>query len=679
MSTFLATVGFAGASAAFAVMALLLLVSWRGRVEGALLIVACALTAGWALVAALQPRLSELGVVAAATAELLRDGAWLLFLSALLWNARLPRLLQTGAWSIWFLSVALVAAVLVSEQIAALLGIGEVLIMTGLLLSVLVLVFLEQLYRNTETEAERSKIRYLVVGLALVFAYDLYVYSQGLLLNGVDQLTWTGRGYVGLLACPLIAVSARRHAAWSVQLYVSRNATFYGAAITAIGVYLVSMSATGYAIRLYGGEWGPLAQLVFLAGTGVVLVVLMLAPRVRRNLRVFLNKHFYRSRYDYRAEWLRFAETLSAPRDKEGLHGAVIESVARIVDARSGLLWVQSASGEAYETVRPWPETARPILEVASTEPCIAFMHRTKWIIDLYQYRLEPDVYDHVPLPRAWEGSEQLRLVVPLFLRDELLGLVTLSGKGIRAKLNYEEHDLLKTVGSQIATYLKQDEIQRRLSVSQQFEAYHRLAAFMLHDLKNVIAQQTLVLSNAERHRGNPAFIDDAISTISNSIQRMNRMLSLFQSAEARPSRRVLLWEVLEHCMQGCAHGKPEPQLSMADRSVHVRCDPERLAGALEHLIKNAQQATTADGRVSVSALCVDGRASITVEDDGSGMDADFIRNRLFVPFDSTKGSQGMGIGAYQTREYVLAMGGKLRVQSTPGKGTVFHIELPEA
>lgn len=676
----LGSVGFAAACLVFAVLAALLAVSWRGKLEGALLVAAAALTSVWGFVLAVQPAgagPSYVGVVV--IIELLRDGAWLLFVSVLLRGARLPMLLTVSAWSFWAVAFAGAIASAASERVRDLAGTGFVLTTAGLLLSILVLVFLEQLYRSGRTEALQLATRYAVVGLAGMFIYDLYVYAQAVLVHAIIPVTWMGRGWVTACAGPLVALSAKRQRDWSVQLYMSRDATFYGAAVTCIGTYLVLMAATGYAINLYGGDWGPLAQLLFLAGAGALLIVLTLSPRVRRDLVVLLNKHFYRSRYDYRNEWLRFAETLSSPRDKNGLREAGIFAVARIVSSPRGLLWVQDEAGEAYEAVHEWPGgPLSPCKQIGKGESCVAFLNRMKWIIDLDQYREQPAIYDHMTLPRAWrEEGRRLRLIVPLFLRDELHGFIGLDGEGVKDRLNYEDHDVLKTVGTQIATYLRQDEIQRRLAVAQQFEAYQRLGAFMYHDIKNIVAQQSLLVANAARHKSDPAFIDDAIATIGNSVRRMTRMLNQFRAEEVRAPKRVALWDVLEQSVRGCAQGRPRPELCVEDKEIQIRCDPERLATALEHLIKNAQEATCEDGSVRVSAACADGKVTILVEDDGVGMDEEFIRERLFHPFDSTKGSKGMGIGAYQTREFVRGMGGKLYVQSTVGQGTSFRIELP--
>jgi signal transduction histidine kinase len=111
---------------------------------------------------------------------------------------------------------------------------------------------------------------------------------------------------------------------------------------------------------------------------------------------------------------------------------------------------------------------------------------------------------------------------------------------------------------------------------------------------------------------------------------------------------------------------------------LYVRADPEALTSVVGHVIRNAQQACDADGgRVTVSVVGTGDRAGVQIEDNGAGMEEAFVRDRLFRPFDSTKGSQGMGIGAYQVKEFVEQAGGQVQVDSAPGRGTVFRLCFP--
>src|SRR6185369_6437743 len=101
-----------------------------------------------------------------------------------------------------------------------------------------------------------------------------------------------------------------------------------------------------------------------------------------------------------------------------------------------------------------------------------------------------------------------------------------------------------------------------------------------------------------------------------------------------------------------------------------------RLVSALEHAIRNAQDATRDTGTVRLRIESRDRRVALHVCDDGVGMSPEFVRERLFRPFDTTKGAAGMGIGAYQAREYARELGGNVEVQSAPGSGTRFTIIL---
>jgi putative PEP-CTERM system histidine kinase len=246
-------------------------------------------------------------------------------------------------------------------------------------------------------------------------------------------------------------------------------------------------------------------------------------------------------------------------------------------------------------------------------------------------------------------------------------------------QLDYEDIDLLKTVGSQVAAVLRQYQADELLSEGRQFEAYNRLTAFLMHDLKNLIAQQSLVVRNAARYKHNPEFVDDAIETIDNSVQRMERLLEqLRQGRLSATPERVNLARVAADAVSRHSGGRPVPELGNIDDN-YVRADPEALASIVSHVIRNAQQACDPDaGCVTVSVDCNGDRAGIQIEDNGSGMDEAFVRDRLFRPFDTTKGSQGMGIGAYQVREFVEQAGGQVHVESEPGRGTVFRLCFPD-
>jgi len=669
------------AAVGFLILTLLLATSWQGRSQGARLVVACGFTTAWAGVLAHAAWTQSFALPQVLLAEFVRDAAWLVVLSGLSDRASLPPLLSrvanlmaAGAVSIGAV-LAFDGAFGATSDSAAL-----VLIIGGLSIAPLALILLEQLFRNA-TPAGRYALKYFAIAMGAMFVYDLYLYAQALLLKGVEASSWEARGVINALAVPLIAIAARRNPQWSLNVFVSRQVVFYTTTFLAVGTYLIIMALGGYVIRIYGGTWGRTAQLVFFAGAAIVLVSLLASGTLRRRLRVFLSKHFYRNKYDYRLEWLRFIETLSTPEPGVGVRDNCVRAMAQIVASRGGTLFMTQSTGDGLVPVGSWPSGAHArsgAVPLGTDDEFVAFVRRSQWVVDLDEHREMPDVYQNVAIPQVFADHSEWRLAVPLIQQREMLGIVLLERPPDPFELTYEDRDLLKTVGQHVATHLAQHEADRRLAESRQFETYHRLTAFVMHDLKNLAAQLSLLVANAEKHRRNPDFVDDAISTIANSTNRMQRLIEQLQGREIQSiNRHVALADVARQACERTRVRQPTPQTRIDADDLRVEADPERLVIMAEHLIRNAQDACGDDGRVIVSVGGGEDWAELVVEDDGCGMDPEFVRDRLFRPFDTTKGSKGMGIGAYQVREYITGLGGRLDVRSELGSGTRIALRLP--
>jgi putative PEP-CTERM system histidine kinase len=229
------------------------------------------------------------------------------------------------------------------------------------------------------------------------------------------------------------------------------------------------------------------------------------------------------------------------------------------------------------------------------------------------------------------------------------------------------------------ASYLALEDAGRALAEARQFEGFNRLSAFVIHDLKNLIAQLSLVVRNAERHHNNPEFMRDAIKTVDHAVGKMSRLMSQLKNSGSAESERIIdLGELLHEVVEARKVQAPIPTCDMFRKPIRIKANRDRLASSFEHIIQNAQDAAGKNGRVRVRMKMSDtGHATVEIEDNGIGMDEEFIRTRLFKPFETTKGVTGMGIGAYESREYIRSLGGELSVRSEPGKRTLFTFWLP--
>ena len=222
------------------------------------------------------------------------------------------------------------------------------------------------------------------------------------------------------------------------------------------------------------------------------------------------------------------------------------------------------------------------------------------------------------------------------------------------------------------------NESQEKLGTAKQFEAVNKASAFLVHDIKTIIAQLSLLVKNAERHKTNPAFVDDMIRTTSHTVDKMEHLLQQIRNPNhVNSSQQVELGKLLMEIYLSHKKSTPCPSLEALDTEVWIQADKEELRSAIGHIIQNAVEATPKEGEVSIATKHGNEFIYIFIQDTGSGMSEDYIQNYLFKPFVSTKGLTGMGIGVYQSREYLRKIGGMISVTSELGLGTCFTLKLP--
>jgi len=673
---------FAGA-VLFFLLVILLATGCRGKVPGLMLVVAVASTSVWAAVVAYHMIRGAPPYAVLNLFEVMRDLAWIVFLAHILGYTGRDGRIGGRRVGILFVVTGLtvVTTVLLPFTGLSVLGAANRMLLffvSHILLAMIVLVLVEQLFRNTHPE-QRWTIQYLCIGIGGMFAYEFFMYSDALLFERIDTDLWNARGAINGLVVPFIAVSVSRNPQWAVDLFVSRQVVFHSTALFGAGIYLMIMAAAGYYIREFGGTWGTVFQIMFLFGSIVLLVMLMYSDRFRARLRVELSKHFFTNKYDYRYEWLRVTKALSESERSEELYSNVVMTVAVTVESAGGLLWLRDSSGRfscAANANIPWPD----LNDECDGAEIAAFLRKSGWIIDVDEWRQVPDLYHGLVLPEWLLSTPQVWLVVPLFHHDDLLGFAVLVQPAVERRLNWEDMDLLKTVGRQVASYIAVFRLTEELAESRQFEAFNRLSAYVVHDLKNLIAQLSLVSTNAQKHMQNPEFMADAMTTVQYAVAKMNRLMEHLRTKKVPSSaaKSVNLATLLNKAVQALSASRPVPQLHLPDEEVEVLTEHDRLMAVIEHLVQNAQEATPDDGEVAVKLENREGKIRITIRDTGSGMDEDFIRNRLYKPFDTTKGNAGMGIGVYEAREFVNSQGGEISVSSQPGTGTTFVIHLSQ-
>ncbi len=547
---------------------------------------------------------------------------------------------------------------------------------SGILFSILCLLILEQLYRNLPHD---RVVRLICLALALIFLFDAFLYSQNLVVQTLNQTLWQVRASISLVTfiCMSIGVITLQSNEYKrASISFSQPAIFYTTSLTISGFVLLALATGGYYVKFSDASWATVIYAA-LAALGIILIVLTFSSdRLRRKLNVFINKHLFNYKYDYRNEWLKLIRLLSQPTDHNESAERAITAAAELFRCGGGALWQKRGSVYTPTGQLGSFDAKLTVDEPASTQ--FARTLETGWIFapgsaDVEMARNNEILPDWVRrIPDIW-------LVFPLLVEDDMNGFMVLTSQHEGEPPNWEDLDLVKTVGRQIANYIARHEQSELLAQARQFETFNKLSAFVMHDIKNLIAQQSLVVKNAEKHKDNPAFVDDAISTINNSVDRMNNLLRKLRQNEPEETKVLKVKDLLIDAVKRCQKTLPAPTLSHIEDDLHVKADFDSLVMVFTHLIHNAQDATPASGFIDVYVEREDGFVTIHIEDNGEGMTEEFIRHKLFQPFESTKAGKGMGVGVYQAREYIENLGGEISVVSSLGQGTTFTLKIPTA
>ncbi len=681
----LALLGFAAAALAYGALATRLLLTGYLRPQAGAaagwFLAAVAASAAWGVAGAVAAGLAgaqdAVPEFASSVLDLLRYAAWFAFLIALL----RPGLRETPAGEArWLPKLALLATLCAAAALLAPLlsedpRIARAGLFAWLALPVLGLLLVEQLFRNLARDG-RWGAKPLCLGLALVFAYDIYIHSQAVLFGSFDDEAFAIRGAIHALAVPLLFLSARRLSDWQARLQVSHRLAFYSATLLLGGGYLLFVAGVGYYLRFFGGSWGRALQLTLLFAAVLLLAVLLMSQTARAQLRVRVAKNFFAYRFDHREEWLRFTQTLAAAASPQEMGVLVIRGLADMVESPGGSLWMRAPDGASFV------ETAftHRVLQ-ARPEPAdsafLRFLAAEGWIVDIAEARAHPERYPGLSLPPWLPADDAIWAAVPLLVGEQLSGFALIAPPHAGTTLDWEVRDLLKTASRQAAAFLAQLHAAEALLEARKFEAFNRMSAFVVHDLKNIVTQLSLMLKNAQRLHDNPEFQKDMLATVESSLDKMRQLMLQLREGQAAPggAAGVELAPIAQRLAQAAQRRGRRLEIEGLER-VATRGDAQRIERVIGHVVDNAFDATPAEGRVWLSVARVSGQVQVRVGDSGQGMTREFIEQRLFKPFASTKTS-GMGIGSYESFQYLRELGGQILVDSEPGRGTVFTLVLP--
>lgn len=552
----------------------------------------------------------------------------------------------------------------------SLLFLGQVGFSFYLLLMVYLIVALVLLERSFTALSHQNRwcLKFEALGIGAIITMQLFYYSQGLLYSTIDMSLVPARTFTVVLGLMLFFY-ARLRRGHPLRLTLSRAAAFRSIVLLAVCGYLVFMGLAGEGLRYLGLSSNRALLFSFSLFVGVALCTLMLSESLRRKTKVFLHKHFYRQKYDYRVLWMEMSERLANARDIESRYAAIIEIYCQTFAIQSGALYLNRGGQDGLPVVAVHTGAQMPA-RIDTAGSLTRFLKSKRWVFNLQDNAGEISTVE-VELLKQHE----IQFVVPIFFDQELGGVVVLCRQiNANEPVIYEDYDLMKIFGRQVAAVLINDRLSRQLADQREMAAVGKVSAFVMHDLKNLVSILSLVVENAQELIHDHRFQEDMLETLSNTVRQMNsligRLKHVGESSSLSCEPYNLKQLVLEMIDEIGSNG-----VTVSGESIDIEIDRSEIGKVITNLLLNGIEASNDNKNIQVEIGNKSGPL-LVFRDEGCGMTDEFMAKNLFRPFETTK-QNGLGIGLYQCRQIVEAHGGRIEAASAVGKGSEFRIYLP--
>ncbi|VAV85707.1 Sensory transduction histidine kinases [hydrothermal vent metagenome] len=530
----------------------------------------------------------------------------------------------------------------------------------------------------------RWKIKYLIIGLGIISAFYLYYTSHTLFYRVIDPALMPVKGTVTLIACLLMGLSLVRNRLLDINVVVSRYIIYNSVSLFVVAAYLLAMGIIAEGIKRFGGDFVQYLYLLFIFVAIAGLVVLLMSDKLRRSLKVSIDKHFYRDKYDYRAQWLKLTQRLSSIDNIAGLHMAILESLRDTGGSNNATLWLYDIEDNIFSPVETYGVTLKKGYMITGQEGLVAQLRDKEWIVNLKEFG-SSGKDNNVGHENAVIFDEiKAALLVPLKSGEEFLGFVALGERIVGDVYNYEDYDILKTMARQAASSILNLKQSEELAHSREMDAFNKISSFIMHDLKNLTHTLSLVAQNAAVNMDNPEFREDAISTIDDTVTKMKKLMARLSTMPKTVEGVELKKKevdpnlIVQKTIEGF-YVNGRRSINLIKELVplpKILMDPDEIQKVLHNMLINAAEVMEGHGSIRVKTALVTDSINISVEDDGPGMSREFISRSLFKPFMTTK-KKGIGIGLFQSKVIVEAHKGTIEVESEEGKGAVFTVVLP--
>lgn len=526
------------------------------------------------------------------------------------------------------------------------------------------------------TASERWRTKFTFFGVGAIIAVELFYWSHALLYRTIDMNLIPVRAVIISIGVLFIGYS-KVFRGNDVRIQISRYMLYRSLTLLLVGLYLIFMGLVGEGFRYTGIKYSRVLTVLIGFITGIVFLVILFSEQVRRRVRVFINKHFYSLKYDYRAVWIEYTRRLSICNGIDEIEDTILQTYREIFGFSGVSLYKFDSLKKGYVYSKGVSMQKTDKVLGADSKIVRYFIEKNR------VYDSRTDEYTPTDEEKEFLDAVGAELIIPLIIGYHVEAIVLLDRQIIREELTFEDYDLMRTLARQSALAIKNFHLNQEILDVKQMMAVARLSSFVIHDLKNMASSMAIMIENARDYINEPDFQNDLLNTLQRNLERMKRLITRLKSLPERARLNIkevnlnlIVREAIEEVSLFC--NKRKITLEEPSYATNIKVDPEEMKKVFHNLIINALEAIPdGEGIVRVKVYQdINGYACVKISDNGIGMSDEYIKKHLFRPFQSTK-EKGLGIGLYQCKQIIDAHWGRIEVNSAPGKGTEFIISLP--
>jgi len=538
------------------------------------------------------------------------------------------------------------------------------------------LIHLENTLRSSGG-VKRQQIKNVIIGVGALLSFHIYLASKALLFSTIDARYLAVSSVIILISCSIVFSTVVRNRLLDIDIFISRYVIYNSMTVLLVGAYLLLVGLIAQGIKLAGGSFDTFWSTLFIFTALISIVASFLSTKLRRKIQLFITRHFYKHKYEFRDKWMETTEKIGAKSEISQIQKTIVEMISDTMGAQEVYLWLYEPAYHRYYLA----SSTIPVfgqLQIREDHPIVSYIKKnpaTFFIKDMLENE-KGFAQDIAPIIAA----TKVVLCTPLIVEGEEPVGFLLQGEDISGEpYRKDDLDLLKAIAGHAAARIKNIYLMKELIAIKETETFQQVSSFFIHDLKNLVSTLSLLVQNAEEHMSNPLFQQDAARTLRSTVSKMNAMISnlsiLYKGLKVSPSS-MNLNDLLEETLSALNGQVSSRIVRCMEDLPAIPLDGEQVRKVCLNLLLNAIEASPPAGKIEVRTFAKDGDVVLIIADHGCGISREFIQSSLFRPFQTTK-PHGLGIGLFQCKKIVEAHKGRIEVESEEGNGSTFRVVLP--